>query len=226
MTTGTKKRQQLADCFKLMAIFFYEPELKMWEQEKILFDFVERINKTAHGAYPAAKRMRESAKTFDEEQMRIDHAALFIGPFGLFAAPYGSVYLEKNKRIMGDSTMAVLNTYLEAGLKVDIQEPPDHIAIELEFMQSLNNLEAEALQDGEHVKAIDMANLRAHFLRTCLAPWVHPFCQNIKNGTNNVFYINLAACLEAFIAEISESESVALQEHNLPLQENADQASV
>ncbi len=226
MPTDIKKRQQLADCFKLLAIFFYEPELEMWQQEEILFRFVELINTSVPDAYPAAKRMHKAAETFDEEQMKVDYAALFVGPFELLAAPYGSVFLEKNNRIMGDSTMAVLNIYKEAGLKVDIQEPPDHIAIELEFMQYLYCQEAEAVQDRNREKEIRMASLRVHFQTTYLVPWVHLFCQSIKYGTNNVFYVNLAECLEVFIAELSGHDSIPLQDHRLLLKENADQPSV
>lgn len=226
MTSTVTKCQQLADSFKLLSVFFYEPEMDLWGQGDLLDQFSLLLQKTSPDAFPFTQQMREASEVINEEQMQVDYAALFVGPFELLAAPYGSIYLDRNKRIMGDSTMAVLQLYREVGLKVDVRDAPDHIAIELEFMHYLYSLEAEAVQNSDHEKEIRMANLRAYFLSTCLAPWVHPFCQSIKNGTNNVFYVNLADCLEAFIAEIAASDSVALQEHNLPLQENADRPSV
>lgn len=226
MTTTVKECQQLADCFKLLAVFFYEPEMALWKQEDILNQFSSTVQTISSGAFHLAQQMRDANEEIDEEQMKVDYAALFVGPFELQAAPYGSIYLDKSKRIMGDSTMAVLQLYREAGLKLDVKDAPDHIAIELEFIHYLYSLEAEAIQDGDNEKAIRVANLRTHFLSSCLVPWVHPFCQSIKNGTNNVFYVNLADCLEVFIAELSELASIPLQDHSLLAKENADQPSV
>lgn len=226
MTTTVKKCQQFADCFKLLAVLFYEPEMDLWEQEDILNQLSRLIQKTSPGAFHSAQQMCDASEVIDEEQMKVDYAALFVGPFELPAAPYGSVYLDKSKRIMGDSTMAVLQLYRDAGLKVDVKDAPDHIAIELEFIHYLYSLEANAVQDGDREKEIRMASLRTHFLTTCLVPWVDPFCQSIKNGTNNLFYVNLADCLEVFIAEISELASLPLQDHSLFPKENADQPSV
>ena len=226
ITSTVTKCQQLADSFKLLAVLFYEPEKDLWEQEDILKQFSQILQKISPGSFPCAQQMRDASKVIDAEQMKVDYAALFVGPFELPAAPYGSVYLDKNKRIMGDSTMAVLQLYRQAGLKVDVRDAPDHIAIELEFMHYLYSLEAEAVQDGDREKEISMASLRVHFLNTCLVPWIHSFCQSIKKGTNNLFYVNLADCLEVFIAEITEFVSPLSQDYSLLPKENADQPSV
>ncbi len=220
MTSTVTKYQQLADSCKLLAIFFYEPEMDLWQQEDLLNQFSLLLQKASSAAFPFVQQMREASVVISEEQMQVDYAALFVGPFELLAAPYGSVYLDRNKRIMGDSTMAVLELYREAGLKVDVRDAPDHIAIELEFMHYLYS------QDGGREQEISMVSLRNHFLTTCLMPWGHLFCQNIKNGTNNLFYINLADCLNVFIAEISERDSMVLQDHSLLPQDNATPLSV
>jgi len=220
MTSTVTKYQKLADSFRLLAVFFYEPEMDLWEQEDILNQFSLLLQKTSPGAFPFVQQMREASELINEEQMKVDYAALFVGPFELLAAPYGSVYLDRNKRIMGDSTMAVMELYREAGLRIDVRDAPDHIAIELEFMHYLYS------QDGDREQEISMVNLRTHFMTTCLMPWVHSFCQSIKIGTNNLFYVNLADCLDMFIAEISECDSVVLQDHSLLPQENAAPPSV
>jgi putative dimethyl sulfoxide reductase chaperone len=226
MTIPVNKSRQLADCFKLLAVFFYEPEMELWKQEDILFRFAEEMNKIVPDAFPAANRMGQALTNIDEEQMQVDYAALFVGPFELLAAPYGSVYLERTKRIMGDSTMAVLDLYRQAGLKVDIKDAPDHIAIELEFLHYLYSIEGKASQDGDRAKERHTENLRVHFLNTCLGPWVHQFCQSIQSGTENLFYINLAECLELFIAQVSEYDSEVLTEQSFTPKEHADQPSV
>ncbi len=226
MTSTVTKCQQLADSFKLLSVFFYEPEMDLWQQGDILNQFSLLLQETSPDAFPFAQQMRKASEVINEERMRVDYAALFVGPFELLAAPYGSIYLDRNKQIMGDSTMAVLQLYREAGLKVDVRDAPDHIAIELEFMHYLYSLEDKAIQGGDCELEINMVNLRTHFMNTCLMPWVHSFCQSIKNGTTNLFYVNLAKCLNVFIAAISECEPVVLQDHSLLAQENADPPSV
>ena len=108
MTTVLEK-QQLADCCKLLAVFFCEPEMELWANENILEQFSGIPEKAAPELLPIASRMREATETIAPEQMVVDYAALFVGPFELPAPPYGSVYLERSQRVMGDSTMKVMN---------------------------------------------------------------------------------------------------------------------
>ena len=68
--------------------------------------------------------------------------------------------------------------------------------------------------------------LRVHFLTGYLAPWVHRFCQSIQIGTNNLFYTNLAECLETVIGQTAELEIIGLTENNLPPKKNALQPAV
>lgn len=226
MIIPVNRNLHYADCFKLLAIFFYEPEMKLWEQEDILSRFAEEMNQAVPEALPAANRMHQALTSIDEDQMRVDYAALFVGPFELLAAPYGSVYMERTKRIMGDSTMAVLDLYREAGLTVDVKEAPDHIAIELEFLHYLYGIKAKALQDGDREKEISTEELRVHFLDTYFMPWVHQFCRSIQTGTGNLFYKNLAECLALFVTQVSESGSPLLTEQSLTPKENVDQPTV
>ncbi len=50
------------------------------------------------------------------EPLKVEFSKLFVGPYKLFAAPYGSVYLDDERKVMGDSTLDVKNRYREAGL--------------------------------------------------------------------------------------------------------------
>ena len=133
-----------ANCFKLLAACFYEPEKDLLVEENLCQNLQNLLDGWASGAAKAASDMGLALLSTEQEQLSLAHAELFIGPFELIAPPYGSVYLEKNRQIMGDTTMGVLKSYQEAGLSVDEKEPPDHIAIELEFMSFLSTREAEA----------------------------------------------------------------------------------
>lgn len=156
-------------------------------------------------AAPAAWRMDEALQSCSDEDLQIVHAELFVGPFEMKAPPYGSIYLENTHLVMGDSTMEVAKIYQDAGLKVELHEPPDHIAIELEFMAFLCAGEVEKIQTGNEVEQQKLQDSQKQFLRSFIAPWVPQFCQRIRKGTENSFYIELASCLEIFIISLSYS---------------------
>jgi TorA maturation chaperone TorD len=197
------------DCFKLLAACFYEPDSTLFIEERVgeklglLLD-----NFTSTGAR-AARQMQATSVELAQEEMSIDHATLFIGPFELLAPPYGSVYIEKNRRVMGQSSVNAARYYQEAGLSVDIKEPPDHIVIELEFMYYLCSKEASAAQNGQHAEVNDYRELQTRFYYHAIKPWVGDFCAAIRAGTDNDFYVNLADCLDSFLSSCENIYSTA-----------------
>ncbi|MBT8334038.1 MAG: molecular chaperone TorD family protein, partial [Deltaproteobacteria bacterium] len=116
------------NCFKLLAACFYEPDKDLLLEEQVCENLSKLLDTWASGAAKAAGEMALSLKTCSQDQLSIDHAALFVGPFELIAAPYGSVYKEQYRQVMGETTIDVLRFYQDAGLAVEIKEPPDHIA--------------------------------------------------------------------------------------------------
>ena len=188
-----------SDCFKLLAVCFYEPEKKLFLDEQVCLNLASLLKEIAPEAEPAAQNMQVALSEIDDKELLIDYARLFVGPFELLAHPYGSIYLDGKSQVMGDSTMAVLKQYQEAGLVVDIKEPPDHIAFELEFVHYISALEAEACEKQEHDKQQNLAMVKKEFLNNFLAPWVPMFCEKIRGGATNSFYNNLADCLQKTI---------------------------
>ncbi len=184
-----------ANCFKLLAACFYEPEKDLLVEENLCQNLQNLLDGWASGAAKAASNMGLALLSTEQEQLSLAHAELFIGPFELIAPPYGSVYLEKNRQIMGDTTMGVLKSYQEAGLSVDEKEPPDHIAIELEFMSFLSTREAEARAQGDAGGAEKFFAKQKDFYHNYLR-WVPNFCEAIKKGTKSPFYQSLADSLD------------------------------
>lgn len=130
------------------------------------------------------------------ERLRVAHAALFVGPFHLQAAPYSSMYLDVAEQVMGESTMVAMEHYAAVGLDADPtqHEPPDHIATELEFMYYL------AFQ---HITTGDAAYLERQgaFLTQHLMLWMPPFAQRMRGAAQGPFYTALGALAEAFVQE-------------------------
>jgi len=195
---------QRGDCFKLLAACFYEPDKQLFIEEELGEKLEQLLGQLAPTCVTASRRMTSALKELDQNKLSIDHAALFVGPFELIAAPYGSVYIEKKRTVMGESTINVAQYYQDAGLSVDIKEPPDHIAIELEFLHYLCSKEAAGLSDNQIEDARQMRERQIGFYFTALKPWVETFCEAIRVGTDNGFYINLADCLEHFLASCEQ----------------------
>lgn len=204
MTMSRNPLLQQGDCFKLLAACFYEPEKELFLQENLCENLASLLAADdCPAAANAARAMHVSLQAADGEDLKVAHAGLFIGPFELSAPPYGSIYLENTRRIMGDSTVAVQKLYRAAGLALEVAEAPDHIALELEFIHFLIMGEADAVARGDRDEAIAFAATQSHFLLNFLAPWVAEFCAAIRKGTANTFYTSLADCLEKFIAVLA-----------------------
>ncbi len=191
---------QRGDCFKLLAACFYEPDRALFIEEKVGGKLGLLFDNLAPNIADTARRMQKVIEELDQEKMSIDHATLFVGPFELLAAPYGSVYIEKNRRVMGESSVNAARYYQEADLSVDIKEPPDHIVIELEFMYYLCSKEASAAQNGLSDDVNHFREMQARFYHRAMKPWVGEFCAAIRAGTDNGFYVNLAGCLDSFLS--------------------------
>lgn len=185
------------NCFKLLAACFYEPEKRLFIEEAVCDNLHGLLEKIAPSAASHVKTMQDSLLQLGEEQLKVDYSALFVGPFELIAAPYGSVYLEHQRQVMGKSTLDVQRFYHNAGLVPGLQEPPDHIAIELEFMHYLCIREAEALEAGDMETALCQRKLQLDFAATMMS-WIPLFAGQIKAGAETEYYKALAACLVSF----------------------------
>lgn len=124
-----------------------------------------------------------------------------MGPNELIAPPYGSIYLDKERKVMGDSTIKTMDFYREAGLEIskDFKELPDHITVELEFMYYLIFKEVEALTKSDLETTNKFIEMQHRFLNSFLGLWINSFCEKIKSGADNEFYKALAEGASVFV---------------------------
>jgi TorA maturation chaperone TorD len=194
-----RQHSNAADCFRLLAACFYEPEKELFVEQQVCDNLATLLENFSSEAAGNARKMSSSLSGMEETVLAVDYSALFLGPFELQAPPYGSVYLEKKREVMGETTLEALQLYQQAGLQVEEKEPADHIAIELEFMAFVHGREASALQSGTIEEVSRNKDLREKFFTGCLKPWIADFCVAVRKGSENAFYISLADCLECFI---------------------------
>jgi len=141
----------------------------------------------------------ESSRILFEEEisnLQIEYSRLFVGPFKVAAPPYGSVYLEEGNKTYGDSTMNVISIYEEEKLQVDLKEPPDHIAIELEFISYLISKQIESLSEDNIKLANTYFTKQLQFLKRHLAKWVDEFCSKVESESKCNFYKELAQAVK------------------------------
>jgi len=135
--------------YKLLSACFQIPD-------ENLSGYVDELHESVRVAYPDIFENIPTELTVleDLEELKIEYARLFIGPFKLLVPPYGSMYLEDEEHLMANSTLDVQRRYEEENIDVAIQEIPDHISIELEFMYYLMYQEMSALEPKlfEHQK--------------------------------------------------------------------------
>jgi len=184
------KERQREESYKLLADCYHLPD--------------ERLAARITGADETADGLRAQITEFlpvdkELEPLTIDFSGLFIGPFKLLAPPYGSVYLEGKRTVMGESTIDVKRRYLDEGLEMGIKEAPDHIAAELEFMYFLIFREMESLKRAEEEAAFSYLKKQNEFLTIHLGAWVAEFTGGVEANAETGFYKNLAHLTRRFI---------------------------
>ena len=189
------------DIYRLLAACFYPPAEELIEESccAALADLLASV------APEAARHARDATVALGNgslEALAVEHARLFIGPFQLVAPPYGSIYLDDTKTVMGDSTARVAAFYYGCGLQLaeDFHELPDHFAVELEFMSFLAFKQREAEVSGDLNEAARISSLQQEFLGKFLMPWLEPFTSAIINDGEAPFYQDIARCTSSFIA--------------------------
>lgn len=194
--------------YRLLSACLYQPATD-WADECLFQNLGNALRVVAPDAAGKAAAMEAAFGESGCEALTVAYAALFVGPTQLLAPPYGSVYLEQEKRVMGETTMAAHAFYLECGLRLDddFSELPDHMAVELEFASYLLQCAVRAAGEGDAEGYEGWVERRRRFLHAFLGGWYREFCNNIRNGAEDGFYPALADCLEAVVTRDGESLS-------------------
>ena len=206
--------------FRILSDCFFLPDPGLTE---LLEDLEFNMTNVCKTAVPLIQNMRKEFKAAaDLEPLKVDFAKLFVGPYQLSAAPYGSVYLEGERKMMGNSTLDVRERYRDAGLDTakTFKDAPDHISAELEFMHFLIYKEIEAFGNSDLEMATAFIQKQRSFLEDHLMAWVPEFTANVIEHAETLFYKNLALSTETFLKENYHVVSSAFESGQLKLQDN------
>jgi TorA maturation chaperone TorD len=138
------------------------------------------------------------------ENLSVDYAMLFLGP-GKHISPHESVHHQREDgkwgQLWGQSTVEVKKFIEATGLHYDpaYKSIPDHISVELEFMEMLSRREAQEWSEGNQEEALNLLEVELRFIRDHLSRWVPTFCDKVIAGADFSFYRELAGLTKRFI---------------------------
>jgi len=192
-----EERRTSGASYQLLSTLYYPPQETLTDT----LDTLASLWAEWHpGLLPLIVEMQKMA---EPDALLLKYSPLFLGPFKVLAPPYGSVYLEGKREVMGASTQDVNQVYQQAGLHLadTSKEAPDHIAIELEFMYYLIYRQCEEAEVGNLSTAQEWLTAQDSFLNRHLGAWIGQFADQIRQHAPAGFYRNLAEATVAFVQQ-------------------------
>ena len=153
--------------------------------------------------FPVAAPLASGFAASVEESLPEAWQRLFIGPWALPAPPWGSVWLDKESVLFGESTLALREWMRANGIALDAErnEPEDHFGTLLLLAAWLCETEQEALF--------------AQLLAWHLLPWSGRFLSVFVEHAAHPFYQALGQLAQATLAQWQAGLPLAVAEKPL-----------
>lgn len=147
------------------------------------------------------------------EALVLEFTRLFIGP-GPHISAHESIFTvvdSSSGGLWGTKTVEVKKFIEATGLNYEPQFTglPDHISVELEFMQKMTEWESEKWMQEDRKSAEYCLSAQRMFLEQHLLCWVSKFCDEIMDQAELPFYKAMAELTENYMA--FERQSIAAE---------------
>lgn len=188
----------------LGSLLYFPPDS---EQAQPLFQWLQTHAWMPEWPYGGAERLQQIADSIagniasaesDEEAFQ----RLFVGPYALPAPPWGSVYLDRESVLFGDSTLNLREWMRRHGIephKVQA-EPEDHIGLMLMMSAWLAENSPELLDE---------------FLAMHLFPWAFRYLSLLEQGADHPVYQGIARLTQVTLEGWQQQCALAVIEHEL-----------
>ncbi len=172
----------------------------------------ELLSSDIWGGYPFSASLGELLRHLVELDLEEDQPVIneynrlySIRPL---APPYETFYLDSEGQLRGMLVADLESIYLQAGLAIspELNELPDHVSVELEFMAFLCLQEAEAWRAGQDERARRYRSLQKSFMRQHLARWFPLFSRRAKEAAPRNLYSALLPAVFRFLRYDLEHE--------------------
>lgn len=170
----------------LGAVLFYPPDSREVQPLIALLENSEWAPLWPCATEDAKVQVNEYFSQIDQPQESLADAyqRLFVGPYALPAPPWGSVYLDKESVVFGDSTLVLRQWMRENGIEPHLTqaEPEDHIGLLLMMSAWL---------------AENSPALLNEFLTMHLLPWSGRYLELLRQKADHPFYVGVAVLAES-----------------------------
>lgn len=203
--TDTHERLFALSAIELLAAVFRGPDGDGWAA--IVRDGVPQLlDKTPSGASHHTATLENLQQSLPDQsekddrftELETDYVRLFVaGADGVPAPPYESCHLGDAPRIMGDAALSMRSRLNECGLEVSLEsnEPPDHIALEFEYLYHLLATAWSENRPELEAKGRDFARLD-------MLPWVKRFRSALAGADPHAAYLHAADLAVAVLRDI------------------------
>ena len=137
------------------------------------------------------------------EMLAQEFTRLFIGPSSHISA-HESIFAEIDNGVSalwGESTVAVKSFIEATGLDYnpEFNGVPDHVSVELEFMQRMTEWEADKWRQQDRENAEYCLKVQRMFLEQHLSTWLPQFCDVVIKQADIRFYAGLAELTKNYL---------------------------
>ena len=154
------------------------------------------------------------------EDLAVEYARLFLDS-DKHISPHESVHHERDDgdwgSLRGKST-AEVKQFIESDGLLYISEYsglPDHVSVELEFMQQATSREAQAWESSDSEGALYCVKMEKEFLDDHIIKWVPIFCDKVISAAELSFYREIATLTKSFLEiEIDEIDRIISMAYN------------
>lgn len=170
------------------SLFYYSPDSP---QVNPLIPQIESLSELFEWSDRAKiKLVCQNIELPREEELIWQFSVLFEGQGEMVAPPWGSVYLDKDNLLMGESTVAYRHFLAQNGIafSADICQPEDQFGLML--------LAAAQLLEQEKTEAVK------ELLEQHLMPWSYRYLECLSNNTISPFYAALANIATLFLQDL------------------------
>jgi TorA maturation chaperone TorD len=150
------------------------------------------------------------------EDLAVEYTRLFLGP-GPHISAHESVFVEADGGVgglWGEKTVAVKKFIEAAGLTYGSEYTgiPDHVSVELEFLQKLVEWEGEKWAESDSESAVYCLGVEKRFVEEHLGRWLPELCDKVAARAELPFYREMAGLAKKFL----EHEQRTIGDYALP----------
>ena len=193
--------------------------------EKSLDETLSKVDRPAafdKEMYNCFDRFFRNLRESSVQRIEGDYIKLFSSNYPIIPCPpYGSLFtVDETKRL--EEMTAVKEAYRESGMTLSDkhEELPDHLGVELEFLQYLSFRESESLRDKEEEVAKFWRDKQACFLARFAVPFVTQMALIAQKAEPDNIYSDLVGAIRLFIDHHSGEFTEITLDDNRSLEES------